>query len=77
MFDKTHVRVGAVPNGWSNDDLPELGGSTPYEQCLDEMALAGIVSTQLLHEQFIANFTMPNKPIDGEIRVVVAQGARA
>jgi inosose dehydratase len=47
MFDKTQVRVGAVPNGWSNDDLPELGGSTSYEQCLDEMALAGYEGTEM------------------------------
>jgi inosose dehydratase len=47
MFDKNHVKVGAVPNAWSNDDLPALGGSTPYEQCLDEMALAGYEGTEM------------------------------
>jgi inosose dehydratase len=47
MFDKNHVRIGAVPNGWSNDDLPALGGQIPYEQCLDEMALAGYEGTEM------------------------------
>ena len=23
---------------WKNDDLPELGGHIPFEQCVDEMA---------------------------------------
>jgi inosose dehydratase len=47
MFDKAQVRVGAVPNAWSNDDLPELGGETPFEQCLSEMALAGYAGTEM------------------------------
>ena len=47
MFDKNQVKIGAVPNAWSNDDLPSLGGSTPYEQCLDEMALAGYEGTEM------------------------------
>jgi inosose dehydratase len=36
-----------VPNAWSNDDLPEVGGMTPYEQCLSEMALAGYEGTEM------------------------------
>lgn len=46
MFDKSTVSVGAVPNAWANDDLPSLGGGTPYEQILDEMALAGYEGTE-------------------------------
>lgn len=42
----------------------------------DEMALAGIVSTQLLHAQFVTNFTKPS-PLDGKMRVVMAQGVQA
>jgi asparagine synthase (glutamine-hydrolysing) len=42
----------------------------------DEMALAGILSTQLLHERFIANFTMP-APLGGDIRVVTTQRVNA
>ena len=35
------VRLGIAPIGWSNDDLPELGGDIPLAQCLAEAALAG------------------------------------
>lgn len=46
-FDRDSVKLAAVPNAWSNDDLPSLGGNTPYEQCLDEMALAGYEGTEM------------------------------
>lgn len=35
------VKLGIAPIGWTNDDVPELGGQIPFEQCIDEMALAG------------------------------------
>ncbi len=35
------VRFGIAPIGWTNDDLPELGGDIPLEQCLSEARLAG------------------------------------
>ena len=35
------VRLAIAPIGWTNDDLPELGGEIPFEQCVSEMALAG------------------------------------
>lgn len=35
------VRLGINPIGWSNDDLPELGGDIPLERCLAETARAG------------------------------------
>jgi inosose dehydratase len=47
VFEKESVKFAAVPNAWSNDDLPSLGGNTPYEQCLDEMALAGYEGTEM------------------------------
>ena len=28
------VKLGIAPIAWSNDDMPELGGDTPLEQCL-------------------------------------------
>ena len=34
-------KLGIAPIGWTNDDLPELGGQLSFEQCVDEMALAG------------------------------------
>jgi len=38
---KARVRLGINPIGWSNDDLPELGGDIPLERCLAEAARAG------------------------------------
>ena len=35
------IKLGIAPIAWSNDDMPELGGDTPIEQCLEEAALAG------------------------------------
>jgi inosose dehydratase len=35
------IRLGIAPIGWSNDDLPELGGDIPLEQCLTEARQAG------------------------------------
>lgn len=41
------VRIGANPIGWSNDDLPEIGGDIPLETCLAEAREAGIVGMEL------------------------------
>jgi inosose dehydratase len=41
------VRLGISPIGWSNDDLPELGGDTPLETCLAEAQLAGFEGIEL------------------------------
>jgi inosose dehydratase len=41
------VRLGISPIGWSNDDLPELGGTTPLETCLCEARLAGFEGIEL------------------------------
>ena len=35
------IRLGIAPIGWSNDDLPELGGDITLEQCLREARQAG------------------------------------
>ncbi|WP_320130648.1 myo-inosose-2 dehydratase [uncultured Sphaerochaeta sp.] len=35
------ILLAIAPIGWTNDDLPELGGDIPFEQCVSEMALAG------------------------------------
>ncbi|SDD53409.1 myo-inosose-2 dehydratase [Auraticoccus monumenti] len=47
MFPPGSVRVAAVPNAWVNDDLPELGRGTSFEQIISEMALAGYEGTEL------------------------------
>jgi inosose dehydratase len=41
------VRFGISPIGWSNDDLPELGGDTPLETCLTEARLTGFEGIEL------------------------------
>ena len=35
------IKLGIAPIAWSNDDMPELGGKTPLEQCLKEASMAG------------------------------------
>ncbi len=40
-MDPKQIRVGIAPIGWTNDDLPELGGEISFEQCIREMAEAG------------------------------------
>jgi inosose dehydratase len=41
------INVGIAPIGWTNDDLPELGGETQYQQILSEAALAGFEGTEI------------------------------
>jgi inosose dehydratase len=40
------VRLGIAPIGWSNDDLPELGGDIPLERCLREAKEAGYAGVE-------------------------------
>ena len=44
------VRLGISPIGWSNDDLPELGGDIPLERCLAEARAAGYDGIELGHK---------------------------
>ena len=41
------IKLGIAPIAWSNDDMPELGGDTPIEQCLEEAAIAGFTGIEL------------------------------
>jgi len=41
------IRIGANPIGWSNDDMPELGGATPLETCLAEAKSVGMEGMEL------------------------------
>jgi inosose dehydratase len=41
------IRLAIAPIGWTNDDLPELGGEIPFEQCVSEMALAGFTGSEV------------------------------
>lgn len=47
MFKKEKVFLGIAPIGWTNDDLPELGGENTFEQTVSEMALAGFTGTEI------------------------------
>ncbi|QGH33609.1 myo-inosose-2 dehydratase [Gracilibacillus salitolerans] len=47
MFDKNAIQLGIAPIGWTNDDMPELGGDITFEQCVSEMALAGFTGTEV------------------------------
>ena len=42
-----NIKLGIAPIAWSNDDMPELGGDTPIEQCLDEAKNAGFSGIEL------------------------------
>ncbi|MGC1890261.1 MAG: myo-inosose-2 dehydratase [Stellaceae bacterium] len=44
------VRLGVSPIGWSNDDLPELGGDIPLGTCLAEARKAGFKGIELGHK---------------------------
>ncbi len=41
------IRIGANPIGWSNDDMLEVGGNIPLEQCLSEAKDAGFAGMEL------------------------------
>ncbi len=41
------IRIGANPICWSNDDMPEIGGDIPLEQCLTEAKAIGIEGMEL------------------------------
>ncbi|RUM95875.1 myo-inosose-2 dehydratase [Pseudaminobacter arsenicus] len=41
------IRIGANPIGWSNDDMPEIGGDIAFETCLSEAQEAGFVGMEL------------------------------
>jgi inosose dehydratase len=44
------IRFGANPIGWSNDDMRELGGDIPLEQCLAEAKQAGFEGMEMGHK---------------------------
>lgn len=47
MFSKDKVKLGIAPIGWTNDDMPALGGENTFEQCVSEMALAGFTGCEV------------------------------
>lgn len=47
MLDPKKIKLGIAPIGWTNDDLPELGGDIPFETCISQMQEAGFVGTEI------------------------------
>ena len=45
------IKLGIAPIAWSNDDMPELGGDTPIEKCLDIAANQGFDGVEILQVQ--------------------------
>jgi inosose dehydratase len=45
-----HTKIGISPLTWTNDDLPELGGNTPFLQCIQEMSKAGFEGCDVGHK---------------------------
>ena len=41
------IKLGIAPIAWSNDDMPELGGDTPIEKCLEDAKEAGFTGIEL------------------------------
>ena len=41
MLDSSKIKIGIAPIGWTNDDMPELGGEIPFKQCIREMSETG------------------------------------
>lgn len=42
-----NVKLGIAPIGWTNDDMPQLGGDLTFEQMVSEAALAGYEGTEV------------------------------
>lgn len=47
MLNESNVKLGIAPIGWTNDDMPSLGGDITFEQCISEVALAGFEGTEV------------------------------
>ena len=47
MLNPEKVSLGIAPIGWTNDDMPDLGGENTFEQCVSEMALAGFTGSEI------------------------------
>lgn len=45
-----NIKLAIAPIGWSNDDLPELGGHISFEQCIQEMSAAGFEGCEVGHK---------------------------
>lgn len=41
------IKLGIAPINWCNDDDPSLGKDISFEQCIEEMAMAGYIGTEM------------------------------
>lgn len=46
-MNKNNVKLAIAPIGWTNDDMPELGGENTFQQIVSEMALAGFSGSEV------------------------------
>lgn len=42
-----NIHLGIAPIGWTNDDMPQLGGELTFEQMISEASLAGFEGTEV------------------------------
>ncbi|MHA2020049.1 MAG: myo-inosose-2 dehydratase [Promethearchaeota archaeon] len=47
MINKDDVQLGISPIGWTNDDLPKLGGNISFKQCIQEISQADFIGTEI------------------------------
>lgn len=47
MMNPSNVKLAIAPIGWTNDDMPDLGGENTFAQCVSEMALAGFSGSEV------------------------------
>lgn len=47
MMEQSKVKLGIAPIAWTNDDMPDLGKENTFEQCVNEMELAGFAGTEV------------------------------
>ncbi len=47
MFAPNSIKLAIAPIAWTNDDLPELGGHISFEQCIEDMAVAGFTGSEI------------------------------
>ena len=58
-----NIQLGIAPINWTNDDMPELGASNTFEQCISEMALAGFTGCEV-GNKFPKDTTTLKKALD-------------
>jgi len=46
-MDPKKIKLGISPIGWTNDDMPDLGGEITFEQCISEIALSGFTGCEI------------------------------